>query len=138
MKLYLGLTRKSRNKYGARKIRIKTGDVEEVYDSAGEMKRYGDLLLQEKIGNISNLKRQVRIPLIVNGIHLTLEDVRGRRRRLFYEADFTYNEQQDFVIEDFKGYDTPLSRLKRAIVEAITGNKVRVTRKPTKVVARCR
>ena len=33
------------------------------------------------------------------------------------------------VIEDFKGFDLPLSKLKRAIVEAMFGTKIRITGK---------
>jgi hypothetical protein len=114
-----------KNKYNAKKTRV--GDI--VLDSAGEADRYGQLLLLEKAGVISDLKRQVRLPLIVNGCHLSLEDKVGRRRPRYYVADFTYIESDgSLVIEDFKGFDTPTGKLKRAIIEATLGITVRITR----------
>lgn len=46
-------------------------------------------------------------------------------RRAYYAADFSYlNKRKELVIEDVKGVDTPVSRLKRAVVEAQYGVEV--------------
>lgn len=116
-----------KNKYNAKKTKV--GDI--VLDSGGEAQRYSQLLILEKAGIISDLKRQVRLPLIVNGQHIALEDKAGRRRPLFYVADFTYRDSDEngaFIVEDFKGFDTPASKLKRAIIEATLGITIRISR----------
>lgn len=112
-----------RNKYGATRITTDDGD----FDSSGEHKRYCELRLLERTGAIRDLKRQVKIPLIVNGVQLSIENKNGARRKLNYVADFTYHENGIYVVEDFKGFDTKVSRLKRAIVEAMEGIRVRIT-----------
>lgn len=113
-----------KNKFNAKKTKV--GDV--ILDSGGEAERYQQLLLLEKAGVVFDLKRQVRFPLIVNGRHIATKDKLGREFPLNYVADFTYYESEAYVIEDFKGFDTPNSRLKRAIIEAILGVEIRITR----------
>lgn len=113
-----------KNKFNAKKARV--GDI--VLDSNGEAERYQQLLLLEKAGVVTELKRQVRFPLIVNGRQIATKDKSGREYPLNYVADFTYYESGKYVIEDFKGFDTPTSRLKRAIIEAILGSEIRITR----------
>ena len=49
-----------RNKYHARKCKV--GD--EVFDSRKEMRRWNELIILEKAGEISELKRQVKFILI--------------------------------------------------------------------------
>ncbi len=112
-------------KFNAKRVVSDDGD----FDSKGELRRYKDLVMLERAGRIQDLKRQVKIALEVNGRSLVLRDKKGRERRLSYIADFTYYEDGVYVIEDFKGFDTPVSRLKRAIVEATQGLVVRVTRR---------
>lgn len=114
-----------KNKYGSRRIETDDGS----FDSAGEHTRYCTLMLLQRTGQIKDLKRQVRFALIVNGEHISIENKIGVRRRLYYEADFTYIEDDKLVIEDFKGFDTSVSRLKRAIVEAMHSTRVRITRR---------
>ena len=106
----------------------------ERFDSTGEHLRWRDLKLLERAGEIKRLRRQVRIGLwAVSGTTAETSTVvplaYESGRQAVYVADFVYEEQGDEVIEDFKGMDTPLSKLKRAIVEAMYGTRVRVTRK---------
>ncbi len=63
-----------KNKFSAKKTRV--GDI--VLDSNGEAERYQQLLLLEKAGLISELKLQVRFPLIVNGRQIATKDKLGR------------------------------------------------------------
>ena len=114
-----------RTKYGSTKIETPDG----TFDSKGEHRRYSELVLRQRAGEITDLTRQVRIALIVNGVHLTLEDKNGVKRKIHYNADFSYRENGEYVLEDFKGYDTPTSRIKRAIVEAMLGVSVRISRR---------
>lgn len=112
-------------KFNAQRVSSDEGE----FDSKGEYQRYLDLRMLERLGRIRDLKRQVRIPLIVNGGPLLIRDKTGRGRKLSYVADFTYYEDDVYVVEDFKGFDTPVSRIKRAIVEATCALTVRVTRR---------
>jgi hypothetical protein len=102
-----------RSKYGNRKV---TADGIK-FDSAKEAKRWGELRFLEQAGEISNLKRQVRIPLIGrDGPILT-----PTGRQSFYVADFTYVDWRlngANVVEDSKGFETPEFKLKRAILAA--------------------
>ncbi|PZR95233.1 MAG: hypothetical protein DI537_05455 [Stutzerimonas stutzeri] len=113
-----------KNKFNAKKTSV--GDV--VLDSSGEAKRYQQLILLERAGVVRDLKRQVQFPLTVNGRQIATQDKLGRKFPLSYVADFTYFESGKYVIEDFKGFDTPTSRLKRAIIEAVLGVEIRITR----------
>lgn len=96
----------------------------EVFDSKGEMQRWLELLEMQGRGEIRDLKRQVKFPLLVG------DELLGS-----YVADFTYQEkvalhnerqldllhaQADVatgetwskVVEDWKGMPTPLYRWK--------------------------
>lgn len=77
------------------------------FASKKEAKRYGELLLLEKAGIISNLKTQVRFPLNVND-----------EKVCTYIADFTYFENGQTVIEDTKGFKTPLYKIKKKLMWA--------------------
>lgn len=78
------------------------------FHSRGELNRYRDLLLLERSGNIFNLKLQVKYPLIVNDVKIST-----------YIADFVYYEEDNLVIEDFKGVQTPVFKLKWKILQAM-------------------
>lgn len=80
------------------------------FHSKAEAKRYSELLLLLKAGEISSLELQPRYDIAVNG-----------RKCGFYKADFIYYDRASahFVIEDVKGQRTPLSTLKQKLVEAI-------------------
>lgn len=88
------------------------------FPSTGEYRRWRDLRLLERAGEISDLERQVRFDLDVNGVHI------GR-----YTADFGYTRNGERVIEDFKGMDTDASKLRRKLVYAIHGVEVVIVRK---------
>lgn len=103
-----------RSKYGA----VRT----EGRASKREAKREAELRLLERIGAITGLACQVRIPLIGrDGPILT-----PTGRQASYVADFVYVERGETVIEDAKGFPTPEYLLKRAILAA-QGVRVRET-----------
>lgn len=95
------------------------------FDSKGEARRWAELKLMERGHEICDLKRQVSIPLSGKSGPLLSE----KGRRYTYRADFVYVDARTGfqVIEDFKGYETPVFKLKRAILEA-QGIKIKVTR----------
>ena len=106
-----------RNKYSA-KPEIVDGIR---FASRREAKRYRELKLLERAGEISKLELQPKYKLGTDDAPILLRSERyPNGRRAAYFADFRYyrNHAGITVIEDAKGIDTPLSRLKRAIVEA--------------------
>jgi len=104
-----------RPKYGNRKVTV--GDI--TFDSAKEAKRWGELQFMVKAGEIRNLERQVRFPIIVNGVKVCT-----------YVADFTYDELSGHVVEDVKSAFTQkdaLFRLKAKLLKAVLGIDIRIT-----------
>lgn len=93
------------------------------FDSAGEARRYAELRLLERAGVISGLERQVPIELQVAGTPIKFDN--GRVAKLV--VDFRYVENGRVVHEDFKGRETPVSKLKRAIARAM-GIEIRLSR----------
>lgn len=110
-----------RNKFGA--VRTIVDGI--TFDSAAEAKRWRDLSLMQAAGEISDLARQVRYPL--RGANGDLVSVSGRT--FSYVADFTYYDRRENrrVVEDVKGHQNDVSRLKLAIMAA-QGLPVRVVR----------
>lgn len=110
-------------------------DTGEVFDSAAELRRWRELLLLQRAGKISDLRRQVRFDLVIDGRPVLLRSERypnGRACR--YTADFTYRDIEraaewpiPLTVEDVKGYPTELARLRIAVVEAIYNVRVLVT-----------
>ncbi len=91
-------------KYGNRKT-VVDGIT---FDSAKEARRWGELQLMVRAGYISDLERQVRFPLDVNG-----------KPVCHYVADFTYHRAGQKVVEDAKGFRTPEYRLKAKLMRAV-------------------
>lgn len=97
------------------------------FPSKREARRYGELKMLVLAGVITGLQLQPKYPLGVedNPVLLKSQGYPNGRRAAYF-ADFKYTDQQtgDVIVEDVKGMDTPLSRLKRAIVEAQYGIEV--------------
>ena len=75
----------------------------------------------ERAKLIRDLKLQPRYPLGFDDCPILIKsDGYPNGRRAVYVADFKYYDvfADQVVVEDVKGVDTPISRLKRAIVEA--------------------
>lgn len=105
------------NKYGARKIKTQDG---EVFDSLREMRRWQDLKLMEKAGEISELQRQVKYPLIPK----TKGKTRTERECVYY-ADFVYKDRSgETVVEDCKGFRTETYKVKRKLLLWLYGIEV--------------
>lgn len=93
------------------------------YDSCGEAKRHQVLKLMEKSGLISDLSRQVAF-ILRPGVELF-----GKKKRaLIYRADFSYTENGEKIIEDFKGRMTKEFVVKAHILKADFGIDIRITR----------
>ncbi len=105
-----------RNKYSA-KPEIVDGIR---FASRREARRYRELAILLLAGEISKLELQPKFKLGPDEAPILYKSDRyPDGRRAAYFADFRYRDRSgDTVIEDVKGYDNPLGRLKRAIVEA--------------------
>lgn len=85
------------------------------FDSKKEGARWGALCVLERAGKISDLRRQVRIPLL--GRDGLIRSEKGRV--LVYVADFVYRlPDGSEVVEDAKGYRAKEYILKRAVLAA--------------------
>ena len=97
---------KKKPKYG-NKTAVKDGHG---FDSQKESRRYQDLKLLEKAGEIQNLDLQTPFEIVINGVRVCI-----------YRSDFTYFENGKLVVEDVKSEATrklPLYRLKKKLVKA--------------------
>lgn len=89
------------------------------FDSKAEARRYTELQLMERGGVITNLRRQVRYPLDVNGV------VIGHYIADFTYAEITHRPPHPIVVEDVKGVRTALYRWKAKHMKAQYGIEVR-------------
>lgn len=80
------------------------------FASRREARRYGVLILAERVGQISDLRLHTQWPLQVNGVTVA-----------YYVDDFSYYRDGAFVVEDAKGVQTPVFRLKRRMFRAEYG-----------------
>jgi hypothetical protein len=96
------------------------------FDSIREFERYQELALMEKAGVINDLTCQHKMPLTCGGVPVKSK----KGRQLSYWVDFKYwdVEKDDVRFEDVKGFDTPLSSLKIAMVEAENGIEIEIVR----------
>jgi hypothetical protein len=101
------------------KVRSKYKNVPTVVDgvrfaSKAEAKRDAELQLLERAGQIRDLKRQPRFPLVVNGVKVCT-----------YVGDWAYHEILSSieavqpVVEDRKGVLTPAFKIKWALAKAL-------------------
>lgn len=110
----------SRNKYRNKKIQVNG----ETFDSMKELRRWRDLKLLEKAGEITELRRQVSFELLPNqrepdkiGPRGGIKKGRIIERKAVYVADFVYKDRAGReVIEDCKGMRTKDYILKRKLL----------------------
>lgn len=107
------------NKYQARKCVY--GGLQ--FDSQKELRRYLELRLLERSGQITGLKRQVKFKLIP-----AQKDGEGKciERAVTYRADFVYQDGNgQTVVEDTKGVRTKEYVIKRKLMLYKYGIKIR-------------
>ena len=97
------------SKYGNRKTVL--DGVE--FDSKREAKRWAELKLLERAGEIKSLERQRTFELIP-----AIRNETGRviQRAITYRADFTYEKGGKTVVEDAKGFRTDVYKIKRKLM----------------------
>lgn len=100
------------------------------FDSIRESIRYGELKLLRYAREIDQLKMQPRYPLMCGTNHVRIRNKHGQPRNAYYYADFEYRDckTRETIVEDVKGMDTPVSRLKRAMIEAHYNIRVKLIR----------
>jgi hypothetical protein len=96
----------ARNKYGNKH--------ENGFASKREARRHEVLMLRAKAREISELRCQVPFRIDVNDELVCI-----------YKADFTYLEGGALIVEDTKGYRTPVYRLKKKLMKAVHGIDIR-------------
>lgn len=120
-----------RNKYHSRKISRDGMD----FDSLKEYRRYCELALLEKAGQITGLKLQVPFELLP-AQYETFERYGKKGQRLkdgsrciekavIYKADFVYIENGKTIVEDTKGFKTKDYILKRKMMLYFHGIKIK-------------
>lgn len=83
-----------------------------VFDSVLEAKRYKQLALLEKANKISNLKLQPRFLL-----QESFKKNGKTHRKIEYIADFEYEKNGQTIVEDVKGKQTEVFKLKHKMFE---------------------
>lgn len=83
-----------------------------TFDSVKEYRRYCELALLERAGQITDLQRQVKFELIPS------QKIDGKvvEYPCSYVADFVYMENGKKVVEDTKGYKTKDYIIKRKLM----------------------
>lgn len=83
------------------------------FQSAYEARRYGQLQLLERAGEIKDLKLQV--PFILQPAFVAGDGT--QHRKISYVADFVYTECRsgDEVVDDAKGFRTEMFKLKKKL-----------------------
>lgn len=114
---------RGRHKFGAKPERV--DNIR--FASRKEAARYRELKSLLYGGRIKDLELQPKFVLHVDGEPLKIKS-KGfpNGRTIAYFADFRYYDlhKQATIVEDVKGMDTPLSRHKRAHVEAQYGIEI--------------
>jgi hypothetical protein len=96
----------------------------EKYRSQRERDRHQALLLLQKAGQIAGLAREVPFELAPG---VKIEGESRKRPAVRYVADFVYSDVQAgrVVVEDAKGMQTPVYRLKKHLMATLRGIHVR-------------
>lgn len=101
------------NKYRNKKVIVD----DYIFDSIQESKRYKELKLLLKAGEIQNLELQP---------HFLLQDSFKKNsktyRKIEYIADFKYIENGKTIVEDVKGMQTDVFKIKHKLFEKIYTN----------------
>ncbi|CAB4157578.1 Protein of unknown function DUF1064 [uncultured Caudovirales phage] len=82
-----------------------------VFDSQKEARRYGELKLLQRAGEITCLELQPKFPIVINGVKVCT-----------YVADFGYVDHTgSALLEDCKGFKTREYIIKRKLMKAVYG-----------------
>ncbi len=117
------IRRTPKPKYGNR--RCWSNLTKRWFDSAAEM-RYGDHLFARQCnGEIRDLEFQVNVPLVIGGVRLGLSRVDFK----YYEHRWRGQQREQWVWDEFKGFETDVWKLKKKLWAAGGGpGMLRVTK----------
>lgn len=115
------------NKYSNQKVTIDG----ETFDSKKEAKRYCELKLLERAGEIRHLRRQEKF-LLIPSQYEEVVDAKGKpkqkciERECVYIADFVYQDARtgELVAEDTKGVRTKEYIIKRKLM--LYNNRIKI------------
>ncbi len=96
-----------------------------TFDSQKEARRYRDLSLLERAGEIKSLELQ-RAFILAESVKF--ENETRRKPAVKYVADFVYQEKGQMVVEDVKSTMTrnlPVYRLKKHLMKSVHGLEIR-------------
>jgi hypothetical protein len=99
-----------KSKWHSEKVTTEDG----VFDSRLEANTWEDLKKREKRGEIADLQRQVSFPIYVGGVWIC-----------DYRSDFVFYEDGKLVVADAKGKLLPQYVLKRKLLFATQGIRIR-------------
>lgn len=121
-KIYATINKRDLAKLSKRSARIKSQAIateDGRFDSKAEYERWCELKLLAVAGQISNLRRQVAYPFVVNGTKICS-----------YFADYVYTDStsQKEIVEDCKGHLTEVYLLKKKMMKAFYGIEILETR----------
>lgn len=93
-----------------------------TFDSVKEYRRWSELVLLERAGQVSDLQRQVKFVLLP-AQYRQLFDKKAHRwknrcveREVCYIADFVYQQDGKTIVEDTKGFKTKDYIIKRKLM----------------------
>lgn len=114
--------KRSHQKYKNQKVTDPDGTT---FDSRAEHRHWCHLVLMQKAGEITELKRQVPFELVPAQVAPDGSKIRATT----YIADFTYRDKAGtLIVEDPKGFSTPEWRIKRKLMLQVHGIWVREVR----------
>lgn len=96
------------NKYRNKKVQIDNY----ILDSIAESKRYKELVILQRAKKIENLQLQPKFLL-----QESFKKNGKTYRKIEYIADFMYEENGQVIVEDVKGKETEVFRLKHKLFE---------------------
>lgn len=110
--------------YSGKAIYNKYGNKRSAgFDSKRERARYEELILLQRAGRITDLKRQIRFDLIPS----QYQNGKCIYRKVSYIADFTYLQDGKLVVEDVKGFKTPEYIIKKKLMYHVHGIVIKET-----------
>lgn len=117
-------------KYGSQRVTLDG----ETFDSKHELRRWNELKVLERAGEIRDLKRQVRFNLIPAQFEPSKTTKSGRKvrgrcieRKCDYIADFAYirRDTGEYCVEDAKGMRTDVYRIKKKLMLYVHGIQIK-------------
>jgi len=113
---------KPKPKYRNRKCSSIYGE----FDSIKEMNRFHELKIRERLGKITDLKRQQKFRLLP-----AQKNKKGKviEREINYISDFTYFEGDEWIVEDVKSVATrtDVYRIKKKLMLWVHGIQIKET-----------